>query len=91
LLLLMLTRPALFERRQLADRFARVHLAPLGRHASRELADELLQKLPQVPAALRELLTAGADGNPFYMEELVMMLIDQCAIRTCESWSVDSD
>jgi class 3 adenylate cyclase len=91
LLLLMLTRPALFERRQLADRFARVHLAPLGRHASRELADELLQKLPQVPAALRELVTAGADGNPFYMEELVKMLIDQGAIRTGEPWSVDSD
>jgi class 3 adenylate cyclase/tetratricopeptide (TPR) repeat protein len=91
MLLLMLTRPALFERRQLGDRFARVDLAPLDRPASRELADELLQKLPQVPAALRELVTAGADGNPFYMEELVKMLIDQGAIRTGDSWKVDSD
>ena len=66
-------------------------LAPLDRHASRDLADELLKKLPQVPAALRELVTGGADGNPFYMEELVKMLIDQGAIRTGEPWSVDGD
>jgi len=51
----------------------------------------LLKKLPQVPAALRELVTGGADGNPFYMEELVKMLIDQGAIRTGEEWSVDAD
>ena len=91
LLLLTLTRPALFERRQPPDHFARVNLAPLDRHASRDLADELLKKLPQVPAALRELVTGGAAGNPFYMEELVKMLIDQGAIRTGERWSVDGD
>jgi class 3 adenylate cyclase/tetratricopeptide (TPR) repeat protein len=91
LLLLMLTRPALFERRQMPAQFVRVDLAPLDRHASRNLVDELLKRLPQVPAALRELVTAGADGNPFYMEELVKMLIDQGAIRTGEVWSVDGD
>ena len=52
------------------------------------LADELLKKLPEVPAALRELITGGADGNPFYMEELVKMLIDQGAIDAPgEPWS----
>jgi predicted ATPase/class 3 adenylate cyclase len=91
LLLLTLTRPALFERRPTRDRVTRVDLAPLDRRASRDLADELLQKLPQVPAALRELVTGGADGNPFYMEELVKMLIDQGAIRTGDLWSVDGD
>jgi len=91
ILLLTLTRPALFERRKPADDVARVDLAPLDRLASRELADELLKKLPQIPVALRELITGGADGNPFYMEELVKMLIDQGAIRTGEHWSVDGD
>ncbi|HSC97636.1 MAG TPA: adenylate/guanylate cyclase domain-containing protein [Casimicrobiaceae bacterium] len=91
LLLLTLTRPALFERRPMPDHAVRVDLAPLGPHASRDLADELLKKLPHVPVALRDLLTGGADGNPFYMEELVMMLIDQGAIRIGESWSVDGD
>ena len=48
---------------------------------SRLLVNELLKKLPEVPAALRELVTGGAEGNPFYMEELVKMLIDQGADR----------
>src|SRR6185436_2235737 len=91
MLLLTLTRPALFERRSPPDHVAWVNLAPLDRHASHALADELLKRLPQIPAALRELVTAGADGNPFYMEELVKMLIDQGAIRIGESWSVDGD
>ena len=90
MLLLTLTRPMLFERRQAPADVTRIDLAPLDRNASRDLADELLKKLPQVPAALRELVTGGADGNPFYMEELVKMLIDQGAIRTGEHWSVDA-
>ena len=90
-LLLTLTRPALFERRKAPDDVARVDLALLDRHASRDLADELLKRLPQVPVALRELVTGGADGNPFYMEELVKMLIDQGAIHTGDQWRVDGD
>ncbi len=84
MLLLAFCRPALLERRGdwlggSAPRH-RIDLQALDRAASRELAGELLQKLPDVPAALRELLTGGAEGNPFYMEELVKMLIDQGAI-----------
>lgn len=51
-------------------------LHPLDKTGSRMLANELLKKLPEVPAALRELITGGADGNPFYIEELVKMLVD---------------
>ena len=91
MLLLTFTRPALFDRRQAPDHFPRVDLAPLDRHASRDLADELLKKLPQVPETLRELVVGGADGNPFYMEELVKMLIDQGVIRIGEPWSVDGE
>ena len=58
---------------------------------SRLLASELLKKLPEVPAALRELVTGGAEGNPFYMEELVKMLIDQGAIETGEIWKVNAE
>ena len=60
----------------------RIDLAPLDKTGSRMLVDELLQKLPEVPAALRALITGGAEGNPFYMEELVKMLIDRGAIET---------
>ena len=97
MLVLGLTRPALFERR--ADwgspakegmgQATRIDLLPLGEDASRALADELLKKLPEIPTALRELITGGAEGNPFYMEELVKMLIDEGAIDAREeSWGV---
>jgi len=83
LLMVASTRPTLFERRvdwHGGERHRRIDLLPLDKAQSRTLADELLRKLPEVPAALRELLTGGADGNPFYMEELVSMLVDRGAI-----------
>ena len=95
LLVLSFTRPTLFERRpdwrSTEGIHTRIDLAPLDKRASRDLANELLKKLPEVPAALRELLTSSAEGNPFYMEELVKMLIDQGAIQTGEPWKVDAE
>lgn len=95
LLLLAFTRPTLFERRAdwLADHalHQRIDLQPLDKRDSRDLADELLKKLPAIPAALRELVTSSAEGNPFYMEEMVRMLIDQGAIRTGDRWAVDAE
>ena len=93
MLVLGLTRPALFERRAdwpgSADA-RRIDLAPLDGSFSRTLADELLQRLPEVPAALRELVTGGAEGNPFYMEELVKMLVDEGAISIdADGWAVN--
>ncbi len=97
-LVVAFTRPTLFERRAVAAGAAdggattRIDLRPLDRGMSRYLADELLKKLPEIPQALREMLTAGADGNPFYMEELVKMLVDQGAIDTRgDAWSLDAD
>lgn len=92
MLLLGLARPTLFERRTQAEgsNSHRIDLHPLDKGVSRLLANELLKKLPEVPAALRELITGGADGNPFYMEELVKMLVDQGAIQTGEQWTLDA-
>jgi hypothetical protein len=73
-------------------RHAFLELKPLDKGFSRELAEILLQRLPEVPAALRSLLTAGAEGNPFYMEELVKMLIDDGVIRVeADEWRVLPD
>ena len=94
LLMLACCRPTLFERRAswCAERVhRRIDLQPLGKDMSRLLVSELLKKLPEVPAALRELVTGGAEGNPFYMEELVKMLIDQGAIETGEAWKVNAE
>jgi len=64
----------------------------LGVHESRQLALELLHKLADVPAGLHDLLTARGGGNPFYMEELVKMLVDQGAIATAsEHWTLDPE
>ena len=94
LLVLGFARPTLFERRPdwggHDGRHQRIDLQPLNKGYSRDLANELLKKLPEIPAALRELLTSSAEGNPFYMEELTKMLIDQGALRTGEVWSVDA-
>ena len=86
LLVVALARPTLFERRPApvtgTGSGERIDLAPLDEAASSRLADELLKQVADVPAALRERLTGSAEGNPFYMEELVRMLVDQGAIDT---------
>ncbi|MEO7152973.1 MAG: adenylate/guanylate cyclase domain-containing protein, partial [Burkholderiaceae bacterium] len=91
MLVLSLARPTLFERR--GDGAAgttphqRIDLVPLDKAQAQELADELLKKLPEVPAALSELIIGRSEGNPFYMEELVQMLVDQGALDTRgEQW-----
>ena len=95
-LLLCMARPTLFERQvdwaRLESVVRRIELEPLDKRASRELVNLLLQRLDSVPAALRELVLGGAEGNPFYMEELVRMLIDSGAIVTdAQRWQVQPD
>ncbi len=93
MLILTLTRPTLLHRRTNLPNMPEtqfITLHPLDRSSSRLLANELLKKLPEIPAALRELVTGGADGNPFYMEELVKMLVDEGAILThLDVWQVN--
>ncbi len=83
ILLLGLARPTLFERRPDwpgTSATQRIELTPLDADSSQRLVSELLKKMPDVPAALRALITAGAEGNPYYMEELLKMLVDEGAI-----------
>ena len=96
MLMIRLTRPQLFERRpdqQANDvQGQRVELLSLSKEDSRRLANELLKRLHDIAPALRELVIGGAEGNPFYMEELVKMLIDQGAIDTSgEHWIINPD
>jgi class 3 adenylate cyclase/tetratricopeptide (TPR) repeat protein len=95
MLVLSFTRPTLYERKSdwcsAEGIHQRIDLHPLGNDMSSLLVNELLKKLPDIPAALRELLTSSAEGNPFYMEELVKMLIDLGAIQPGEPWQVDAE
>jgi len=91
MLVIGMARPELYARRPTwpaSDSSAsRIDLQPLSRTDSQELASELLNRLREPPVALRELLTSSADGNPFYMEELIKMLIDDGAIVSdVEHW-----
>ncbi len=84
LLLAASARPELFERRPSWGQdkpFDRIDLAPLSRPITLALVDEILQRVEDAPPALRELIANSAEGNPFYVEELIGMLIDQGVIE----------
>lgn len=96
MMVLGLTRPTAPGRRpdrsEAEKLYKTIDLKPLDRLQSRELVNELLKRLTEIPAALRELVTGGAEGNPFYMEELVKMLVDQGAIEMGpEHWTVRAE
>jgi len=55
----------------------RVTLSPLSADEAGLLADTLLGCVRGAPVSLRRLLVERADGNPFYMEELLQMLMDR--------------
>lgn len=95
LLILALARPSFYERRpqwgEGLEAHARLDLRPLSKRASRQLVAEILQKMAGVPLALRDLVVSSAEGNPFYVEELIKMLIDaQVIVTSTEEWRVDA-
>ena len=94
LLIVGLTRSTLFEERP--DWGAgpvqtlRLDLLPLSDENCRRLVEEILQKVPVIPPALMDLIVAKAEGSPFYVEELVKVLIDKGVIvRGEEQWHVE--
>ena len=59
----------------------RLVLEPLSKWDSRRLVAEILQKVDHVPTTLRDLVVSGAEGNPFYVEEILRSLIDQRGVE----------
>ena len=81
LVLLMTARPTLLARRpDWGTPETTVTLQPLAATQGSELAQALLQHLGEVPQQLSALLVGRAEGNPYYMEELVRRLIDDGVI-----------
>jgi class 3 adenylate cyclase/predicted ATPase len=78
------SRPVLYERRSMwgdtLERHIRIELNPLGPQASQDLVSEIFQKASEVPESLRDLIVRNSEGNPFYVEELVKMLLDDRVI-----------
>ena len=57
--------------------------------ASRELAREILQNVSDLPRDLVETVAKNAEGNPFYLEELVKVLIEDGVIIKGEKlWQI---
>jgi ABC-type oligopeptide transport system substrate-binding subunit len=51
---------------------------------------EILQKLDPVPETLRDLIVTGAEGNPFFIEELIKMLVEDGVIVVGEDhWRLE--
>ena len=93
LLTIGLTRSTLFEERPAWGtgpvQTLRLDLLPLSDEDCRRLVTEILQKVPEIPSALTELIVAKAEGSPFYVEELIKVLIDKgVIIRGDDQWWV---
>lgn len=100
LFILCLTRPDLLERYPnwgteglLSDTYQeRIYLDPLTRTASQELMRALMREVEAVPPRLWDIVIRNSDGNPYYIEEFINMLIDDQVIVqsvTGPGWRVD--
>ncbi|MEM7114944.1 MAG: tetratricopeptide repeat protein [Chloroflexota bacterium] len=92
------TRPAFFERRpnwngrreETAVVSSTLTLSPLSEQDSHLLVGELLQKVADLPEQLRRLAVNNAEGNPFYIEELIKILIeDGVIVKGVTQWRVE--
>jgi len=89
-------RPSLYTQRpgwQAGERrHHRLVLEPLTNRESRDLVAGILQKVRDVPEDLRETVVTAAEGNPYHVEELLKMLIEDGAIiKHGDVWEVVHD
>ena len=94
MLIIGLTRSTLFEKRpdwgKAAVQSLRLDLLPLSDENGRRLVHEILRKVPVIPPELTDLIVAKAEGSPFYVEELIKVLIDKGVIvRGEDEWRIE--
>ncbi len=86
ILFLCPARPDFFERRRDwgggRRNFTTIELEALSHEESSELVDALLNTT-DLPEILRNTILSRAEGNPFFVEEIIRMFIDQ-GILVCE-------
>jgi hypothetical protein len=66
--------------RNFPHRLTELQLRPLVPEASGRLAENLLN-LSELPEALRDRMLERADGNPFFLEEIIRTMIERQALR----------
>ncbi|HEX9029777.1 MAG TPA: adenylate/guanylate cyclase domain-containing protein, partial [Anaerolineales bacterium] len=77
-------------RRDYAAHYTEIQLEPLSESDSARLVRNLLE-LESLPGQVQKLITGKAEGNPFYLEEILRALMDLGAIRreaTSGRWTV---
>jgi predicted ATPase len=94
ILIACLARSVIFERRphwgEGLDYHHRMEIKLLTKRDSRRLVDEILQRVKRMPVQLRDLVVSGAEGNPFYIEELIKMLLeDGVIVKDEEHWRIE--
>jgi len=94
LLFIFLTRQRLFDRHpgwgEDILKHTQLDLQPLSQQDCRSLVEEILKLAEHIPDNLLELVGDNAEGNPFYVEELIKMLIEDGVIVTGEEhWRVE--
>ena len=92
------TRPGLFETKpewgkgKAGDKvsFYEINLSSLSHKNSQQLVAAILGKVQGLPKSLRDVIVERAEGNPFFIEELIKMLIEeQVILKDNEDWRVD--
>lgn len=89
-------RPTLYDRRPTwgsgIDLHARLDLRPLSKRDSRLLVREALHQADHIPKDLRNLIVDRAEGNPYFVEELVKVLIEDKVIQKHhDAWTIHTD
>lgn len=98
LLIVCIARPSLLDRRaswQMVESlnektYQRIELPALNAIDSRHLAMGILQRVRQLPPRLLEMIVNRANGNPFFTEELVSLLIEfEAIVPVANRWRVE--
>ena len=74
-------------------RTARIDVRPLSTNDSNRLVDSLLA-IDNLPAAVRQRILDNADGNPFFVEEVVRTLLETGAVARRDGqvfWCLEDD
>ena len=72
--------------RDFGHRYSSIRLEPLNDESSRELVGELLH-IEDLPEKVRQLILSKAEGNPFFVEEVIRSLLDaQLVVRENSHW-----
>ncbi len=73
-------------RETFGDALTELRLEPLSNEQSRQLVANLLE-IESLPPKMREFILSKAEGNPFFVEEVIRMLIERgVLVRQGELW-----